>query len=169
MNKARILTKLTLIVLIVGFSSIAQAQAIVVNMQVNDDETALTVTTPGNCASSNHLGCIYMDDRGREPINFNLTGSPGCSAGGNWKLEYVGLGMAEKTVGNLTAQAAADFNADQTTGRVIPTNSSATHIQMRNNNNSTYDVWYTVFATCTNVIAPISTDPRIENDGSGRH
>lgn len=169
MTKAGVFSKLIMILLFIGFSSAAQAQAIVVNMQVNSEETALTVTTPGNCASSNHPGCVNMDDRGREPINFNLTGNRSCSAGGSWELEYVGLGMANKTVGNLTAQAAADFNADQTTGRVTPVNSNANHIQMRNNNNSTYSVWYTVFATCPNAIAPISTDPRIENDGSGQH
>jgi hypothetical protein len=76
--------------------------------------------------------------------------------------------MAEKTVGNLTAVAASDFNADQASGRVTPAvTPNANHIQIRNSNTAAYNVWYTVYATCPNVMAPISSDPRIENDGSG--
>ena len=168
MIKAGVFNKLTLILLIGCISSAAMAQAVVVNIQVNDDETALTVTSPGNCPSDNHPGCVNNNGRGQAPISFNLTGRRNCSTGGQWELEYVGLGMANKTVGNITAQAATDFNADQTTGRVTPDNSSANQILMRNNNSGAYVVWYTVFATCPNAIAPISTDPRIENDGSGR-
>lgn len=160
MTKAGILRNLTWI--LIGFSSIAQAQ-IVVNMQVNDSETGLSVTTPGNCSGENHPGCVK--GQGRQPINFNLTGDRNCASGGTWALDYVALGMANKTVGNLTGDAADDFNADASSGRVTPNNQSASHIQVRNNNNSQYDVWYTVYATCGSSV--IDTDPRIENDGSG--
>lgn len=165
MIKAGVVAKLTLILFIVGFSSVAQAQ-VVVNMEVDASQTGLTVTTPGNCPSANHPGCVNNNGQGRQPINFNLTGNRGCSAGGNWALDHVALGMAEKTVGNLTPQAAADFNADQSSGRVTPNTQSANHIQVRNNNTSAYVVWYTVYATCDGSV--IETDPRIENDGSGR-
>lgn len=164
MNKAGVLSKFTLILFIVGCTSIAQAQ-IVVNMQVNESETKLTVTTPGNCArGANHTGCVK--GQGQQPINFNL-GNKRCSAGGNWSLDYVALGMSEGSTGGLTADAASDFNADASSGRVTPTSQNTNHIQIRNNNMSSYDVWYTVYATCDGDV--IDTDPRIENDGSGRH
>lgn len=163
MNRAGVLSKLTLILFIVGFSSIAQAQ-IVVNMQVNESETKLTVTTPGNCTrGANHTGCVK--GQGRQPINFNL-GNKSCSAGENWSLDYVALGMNEGSTGGLTADAASDFNADAASGRVTPNSQNANHIQIRNNNMNAYDVWYTVYATCDTDV--IDTDPRIENDGSGR-
>ena len=165
MNRAGALSKLTLIFLIVGFSSVVQAQAIVVNMQVNESETKLTITTPGNCTrGANHTGCVK--GQGKQPINFNL-GDKRCSAGGNWGLDYVALGMSEGSTGGLTADAASDFNADAATGRVTPNKQNASHIQIRNNNMSAYDVWYTVYATCGSDV--IDTDPRIENDGSGRN
>ncbi len=163
MIKAGVLTRLICVLFIAGFSSIAQA-ALVVNMQVNESETKLTVSTPGNCArGANHTGCIK--GQGRQPINFNL-GNKRCSAGGNWTLDYVALGMSEGSTGGLTAEAASDFNADASSGKVTPDSQNANHIQIRNNNMSAYDVWYTVYATCDDSV--IDTDPRIENDGSGR-
>lgn len=163
MNKAGVLSKLTLVLFVVGVSSVAQA-AIVVNMQVNDSETKLTVTTPGNCTQgANHPGCVK--GQGQQPINFNL-GNKRCSTGGNWSLDYVALGMSEGSTGGLTADAASDFNADAASGRVTPNSKNANHIQIRNNNMTAYDVWYTVYATCGGSV--IDTDPRIANDGSGR-
>jgi len=161
MSKAGVLSTLTWVLM--GFSSITQA-AIVVNMQVNDNETKLSVTTPGNCTrGANQPGCVKA--QGQEPVNFNL-GNKQCSAGGNWSLDYVALGMSEESIGDLSADAASDFNADASSGRVTPDSQNANHIQIRNNNTASYDVWYTGYATCDDAI--IDTDPRIENDGSGR-
>ena len=155
--------KIAGVILLAACCSIAQAQ-IVVNMKVNASEDKLTITTPGSCTSgANANGCVKA--QGRQPINFNLTGSRDCSEGGNWELDYVALGMSEGSTGNLTADAASDFNADQSSGEVTPNNSNANHIQMRNNNTAAYDVWYTVYATCGDSV--IDTDPRIENDGGG--
>jgi len=149
--------------LIAGFSSLAQA-AVVVNMSVNSSQDKLTITTNGTCTSGNQNGCVKAS--GRQPINFNLTGNRSCSAGGNWELDSVALGMSQGSTGNLTATAASDFNADQSTGEVTPNTQSANYIQIRNNNTAAYNVWYTVYATCGDM--EIDTDPRIENDGSGR-
>jgi len=165
MIKAGVFNKLTLILFIVGFSSVAQAQ-VPSNLQVNQDETALIPITPGNCATDNHDGCINMNGRGRPHINFNLTGNRSCSAGGTWALSQVKLGMNRKTVGNLTGDAPSDFNADQQSGVVTPLRQTENQIRMQNHNDSTYSVWYTVYATCDGSV--IETDPRIENDGSGR-
>ena len=164
MNKVGVFLKLTAALGIVGFCSVTQA-AIVVNMQVNASESKLTITTQGTCASSNSNGCIKAS--GRQPINFNLTGDKTCSDGGNWELDYVALGMSEGSVGNITSDAASDFNADQSSGEVTPNSQNAGHIGMRNNNTAAYDVWYTVHATCGDSV--IDSDPRIENDGSGRN
>lgn len=162
MIKAGVFSKLVLILVFVGFSSIAHA-AIVVNMQVNDSETKLTITSPGNCIRGvNSNGCVK--GQGQQPINFNL-GNKRCSSGGNWSLDYVALGMSEGSTGGLSADAASDFNADAASGRVTPNSRNANHIQIRNNNMQAYDVWYTVYATCGDSV--IDTDPRIENDGSG--
>ena len=161
MNKTGVLSILTWVLM--GFSSITQA-AIVVNMQVNDSETKLSVTTPGNCIrGANNPGCIKA--QGQQPINFNL-GNKRCSAGGNWSLDYVALGMSEGSIGGFSTDAASDFNADASSGRVTPNSQNLNQIQIRNNNMNAYDVWYTVYATCGSDV--IDTDPRIENDGSGR-
>lgn len=160
MTRAGILKKLAWG--LIAFSSVTQA-AIVVNMQVNDNETKLTVTTPGNCArGANTAGCVR--GQGQQPINFNL-GNKRCSDGGNWSLDYVALGMSEGSTGGLTEVAASDFNADASSGVVTPNSQNPNQIQIRNNNMQAYDVWYTVYATCGDAV--IDTDPRIENDGSG--
>lgn len=156
--------KLTVLLAAFGISSIAQA-AMVVQMTVNSNEDKLTITTPGNCASGNNTnGCVQAS--GRQPINFVLTGDKSCAAGHKWMLDHVALGMTEGSVGNLTPTAASDFGADAGSGRVSPDNQSANSIQIRNNNTDTYDVWYTVYATCQGSV--IDSDPRIANDGSGR-
>ena len=170
-KRNRAFVKLTGLLLLAGFCSIAHAQ-IVVNMNVNDNQDKLTITTPGSCSNgANPNGCVKAN--GRQPVNFNLTGSRSCSSGDTWgssgdtwELDYVALGMSEGSTGNLTAKAASDFNADQSTGVVTPNSQNANHIQMQNNNTAVYDVWYTVYAICGDSV--IDTDPRVENDGSGR-
>jgi hypothetical protein len=155
-----------MMVLAVAVPAITAQAAVVVQLRVNDAQTGLDVITPGNCASNNHPGCINNRGQGVQPINFNLIGDRGCSAGGQWALDHVALGMQAKSVGNLKPPVVpADFSADPTTGVVTPATRNDTHIQMRNQNSAAYDVWYTVYATCSSVT--IETDPRIENDGSG--
>ena len=164
-NKVGVFLKLATVLGVVGFCSIAQA-AIVVNLNVNASENKLTITTHGTCVANNSNGCIKAS--GNQPINFSLTGNKACSAGGNWELSSVALGNSQGQPGGISSTAASDFSANQSSGVVTPTNSNANHIGMRNNNTAAYDVWYTVYATCEG--APtINSDPRIENDGSGRN
>ena len=155
--------KIVVVLVTAGFG--AAAQAAVVNMNVNASQTGLEVTTPGACSGSNHPGCIRAS--GRDPITFNLTGNRTCSAGGNWELDHVALGTVNKSVGNISAVAASDFNANASSGIVTPNNQSTNQILMRNNNTAAYTVWYTVYARCGDSV--INTDPRLENDGSGRN
>ena len=45
----------------IGIMSAAQAAAIVVNLEVNANQTKLVPTTPGNCASNNAPGSTYAN------------------------------------------------------------------------------------------------------------
>jgi hypothetical protein len=158
------LLQVTAVVSIVGVCSTAQAQATVVNLQVNASQTKLEITTRGNCSSNNTNGCLQAT--GNALFNFVLTGNKACSAGGNWKLDNVTLGMSEGSKGNITAKAAADFYANQSTGVVTPDSSNDNHIQIKDDNTAVYEVFYTVTATCDGMPS-IDSDPRIFNDGTG--
>lgn len=138
----------------IGSISLAQAAAIVVNFDVNESQTKLVATTPGNCTRGNNTnGCVHAS--GQVQINFNLTGNTTCT------LDHVALGGP----GNISAVAAADFNADMSTGIVTPVSQSDKHIGVRDNNTDVYDINYTVYANCNGAL--IDSDPRVENDGSG--
>ena len=101
-------------------------------------------------------------------LNFNLTGQTACSAGGDWELDYVALGNGNKaSPGNISQVAAEDFDADQGSGIVSPVSQNARHILIRDNNSEAYDIWYTVYAVCEGNGSTITTDPRVENDGTG--
>jgi hypothetical protein len=157
------MVKWATLVLVVVWGVSAHA-AIVVQMRVNDTDDKLEITTRGSCTSgSNPKGCVKA--LGRQPINFNLVGDKRCPSGELWQLDYVALGMSEGSTGGLTPKAASDFNADVASGEVTPNSQNPNSIQIRNNNSAAYDVWYTVYATCDDMV--IDTDPRIENDGSG--
>ena len=148
---------------VIGFHSIAQAAA--VSLEVSGDHKKLVVTTPGACG---HVppkpGCMKASGRNTK-INFSLKNSS-CTSGDTWELDHVALGNSKNSVGNISDTAAHDFNADKTTGVVTPLGTpTAKHIQIRDYNSEEYVIWYTVYATCGG--ATISSDPRIENDGSG--
>lgn len=131
----------------------AQANAIVVNFNVNDSQSKLVATTQGSCVKNNAPGCVRAS--GQTQINFNLTGPTNCS------LDHVALGNP----GDISAVAAADFNADMASGVVTPISQSERHILIRDNNTDIYDINYTVYANCGNGL--IDSDPRVENDGTG--
>ena len=157
--------QLTAVISIVGVCSTVQAAATVVNLQVNASQTKLEITTRGNCSTNNTNGCLKAS--GKAQFNFVLTGDKSCSAGGNWKMANVVLGMSEGSKGNITSKAAADFNANQSSGVVTPDSSNDSHIQIKDDNTAAYEVFYTVTATC-NGMPSIDSDPRIINDGTGR-
>ena len=137
-----------------GSISLAHAGAFVVNFDVNESQTKLVATTPGNCVNANSNGCVRAS--GQTQITFNLTGNTTCT------LDHVALGGP----GNISAVAASDFNADMSSGIVTPISQSGRHILIRDNNTDVYDVNYTVYAMCNGSM--IDSDPRVENDGSGR-
>ena len=146
---------------VVGFQS--AAYAISVGLKVNSNQNQLEATTHGNCSQNNTNGCVRAN--GNIQINFNLAPSA-CASGGNWSLSQVILGNSKNSKGGISAVAASDFNADQSSGVVRPAgNPSSNHIGIRDNNTQAYDIWYTVTATCGT--STIELDPRIVNDGTG--
>lgn len=157
----KIVLQLAVLLSVIGFHSVAQAQT--VSLEVNSSNSKLSVTSRGNCPSNNANGCIRAT--GNIQINFNLK-NKACDAGGSWKLSQVVLGNSQNNPGNISAVAASDFNANQSTGVVTPVSQSDRHISIRDKNTQAYTVWYTVMATCGS--ATINSDPRIVNDGSGQ-
>ena len=95
--------------LLVFFFSNAHA-AIVVNMEVSDDETELNITTHGTCSGTNvPRGCMKVTGKGQQ-INFNLIGDKSCSANADneWMLESVVLSEEKGQVG-ISQVASDDF------------------------------------------------------------
>ncbi len=152
-SKRKSLLPVAAVLCAIGSISLAQAGAIVVNFNVNDDQSKLIATTPGNCTRDNAPGCVYAS--GQVQINFNLTGPTNCA------LDHVALGNP----GGISAVAAEDFNADMASGVVTPISQSDRHILIRDNNTDIYEIDYTVYANCGNGL--IDSDPRVQNDGTG--
>lgn len=152
-NKLKSLICAAAVLSAIGSISLAHAGAITVNFEVNGDQTKLIPTTRGTCVNNNAPGCIQAS--GQVQINFVLSGPETCS------FDHVALGSP----GNISAVAAADFNADMSSGYVTPIAKSDRHILIRDNNTEAYSVNYTVYAQCYNGV--IDSDPRVVNDGSG--
>ena len=171
MNQRRIklerLLQLVMVICLVGFCSVVQAQA-VVQLRVNVAEDKLIIETPGTCKKLPVTdGCLFAT-RGNTHVNFNLVGNKDCSESGKkWELDSVVLGTSEGSPGSIGSVAAADFDAVEATGFVNPTSINASHIAIQNYNSKAYDIWYTVTAICVDGTSVIDSDPRIENDGSG--
>jgi len=161
MSGLKTFLQLAVVLSVVGFHSIAQAQT--VSLEVNDSQDKLIVTSHGNCSSNNANGCVRAS--GKIQINFNLKNTSCAATGESWDLSQVILGNSENSQGNISAVAASDFDANQSSGVVTPTSQSARHISIRDDNTEAYTVWYTVTASCGS--STIDSDPRIVNDGSG--
>ncbi|MDX2418017.1 MAG: hypothetical protein QNK19_11210 [Xanthomonadales bacterium] len=165
MKTIRLKTFLQLLTVLstVGFISMAQA-AIVVKFEVEGSK--LVPKTNGKCQKQPiKPGCLKASN-GRVQFSFKMKDKK--CPGGKWQMDHVALGNQENSTGNISAVAAADFNADQVSGRVNPVSSNKNHILIRNYNSAVYDIWYTVYARCSGDNSVINSDPRVENDGSGQ-
>ena len=151
---------------VVGVISIAQAQK-VVELSVSSDESELEIWTKGSCdGPHNNKGCIGVT--GQVLINFNLK-RKSCSTGGFWRLDHVALSNEEKgEPGDIDEDVADDLKANMETGRVTPHKQTKRSIQIRDYNKNKFDIWYTVYAKCSEGDMMVKTDPRIRNDGTGR-
>ena len=161
-GKLQFLLQLALLFSLLGFYSAVQAQAITVQLQVNNGQ--LDVTTPGSCKTGqNTKGCVGVAARTRTNINFNLPNET-CAGNERWQLGEVTLSTSNKgQPGGIGPIASSDFDADEVSGVVTPVSASGNHILIRDNNSEPYDIWYRVSATCGG--NTIYTDPRIENGG----
>lgn len=157
-------------------------------VMVIPDRGQNTVTSywPGsrapNCAIRSHAGCYEIPPGEEAEFRVTLTnGDNECSHPGSWRLKAVVLGgegdvddpRAKPTRdgwGNLSPQAAKDFNADPTSGEV-QVEASGNTFTFQNMNTAAYSIWYKVqVESC----APdpsgrrpvIEFDPRIDNRGS---
>jgi len=161
MTKLKVVSRLVILLAVLGFYSSAQAQ-ISVGLKVNASQNGMEATTRGSCQKQpNPNGCIHVSRSTQ--INFSLPNAK-CSDNERWKLGQITLGNSNKgQAGNISQAAVDDFNANASTGVVTPVTSSANHILIRDNNSQQYDIWYTVSASCGG--NTIYTDPRIENGG----
>ena len=176
------LFQLLVVLVAIGFYSMAQAQLVNVNVQVqlDGDQKKLEVTTRGQCSNDNHNGCIHVRKGTQARINFSFVGNPQCNRPGgvSWEIGEVylgGKGSMSKPGGwgGLDAQVQADFSvADAASGRLNKgAGSNKRSIVISNNNKNAYDIWYKVTAVCVNdsgstVGVPAETDPRIKNGGA---
>ena len=176
------LFQLLVVLVAIGFYSMAQAQMVNVNVQVQLDgnQNKLEVTTRGQCGDNNHNGCIHVKEGTKARINFSFVKNTQCNRPGgvSWEIGEVYLGGKDSTSkpaswGGLDAQVQADFSvADAASGRLNKGAGSNKHsIVISNNNKNAYDIWYKVTAVCVNdsgstVGVPAETDPRIKNGGA---
>jgi hypothetical protein len=165
-SKLKGFTQFAILFSVLGFYSVAQA--VTINAKVNDDETKLEITTPGNCTSgTNNNGCIKAN--GNTPAVFNLTGNRKCSNGDFWVIDKVAIRKTESGADGSGLETIPDleddFNVDLTTGVVDDENGGSGNYQVQNNNKGTYTVWYRVYATCGG--DEINSDPRMVNNGTG--
>jgi len=178
------LIQLLVVLTVVAFCSVAQAQRVNHNVDVklNSGHTGLDVDTNGNCVNNNHKGCREVAKGTQARFDFSFTGPKRCNLedGRRWELSEVYLGgknSADKPTSwggfQNDADVRDDFNfADEATGLLNKEDgSNSNSIVIFDNNNSVggYDIWYKVTAVCVDsagdILKTIETDPRIKNGG----
>lgn len=135
------------------------------------------------CSAKSHVGC-YEVPRGQDAeVRVTLTnGDDACSRSESWRLREIVLGgegdvndppekPGDNGWGNLSAQAAKDFNADPVSG-VAKVSRQGNTMTFQNLNTAAYSIWYKVRVESCAVDANgnrkvIEYDPRIDNRGSG--
>ncbi len=174
------LFQLLVVFAVTGYFTVAQAQVVNVNVQLQLDsgQTRLDVITHGQCSNNNHNGCLVVRPGTKARINFSFVGNRQCNraSGATWGLNEVYLGGKNRNNkpnhwGNLDSEVQADFDvADPASGLLNPeAGSNDQSIVIFDGNNNAYDIWYKVVAVCVDgsgsPIDTIETDPRIKNEG----
>ena len=160
------------------FASEASAEKISVSLKINEGQTALEVSSRGNCSNHNHKGCVQVTKYKPADIHFNLNSDKKCNMADDaqWELTQVYLGGKNSETkplswGNLDAEVATDFDvADAASGLLnVQNGSNPQNIRVSNKNTKAYSVWYTVVASCMdrdgNVMGTLEVDPRVKNTG----
>jgi hypothetical protein len=180
LTKTRLL-QLFIALVLTGLFTVAQAQTVNhnVQMQLDNAQNNLDITTLGQCSSNNHNGCIDVKAHKQARINFSFVGNKQCNRaeGAKWEIGEVYLGGKNspnkpRSWGGLDQEVKNDFNvADASTGLLNKgAGSNEQSIIITDQNGSTYDIWYKVTAICVDsagsVLATAESDPRIRNGGT---
>jgi hypothetical protein len=179
--KTRLL-QLFIALVLTGLFSVAQAQVVNHNVQLQLDniQSKLEITTRGQCSNNNHNGCINVAANKQAKFNFSFVGNKQCNRepGAKWEIGEVHLGGKNSPNkpggwGGLDQEVKDDFNvADASTGLLNKgPGSNDQSIIITDQNKSTYDIWYKVTAICRNSSGsilgqPVVSDPRITNGGN---
>jgi hypothetical protein len=181
LTKTRLL-QIFIALVLTGLFSVAQAQTVNhnVQMQLDNIQSKLEITTQGQCGNKNHNGCIDVKANKQARINFSFVGNKQCNraAGAKWEIGEVYLGGKNspnkpQSWGSLDQEVKNDFNvADASIGLLNKdAGSNDQSIIITDQNKSAYDIWYKVTAICKNSSGsilgqPAVSDPRIRNGGN---
>jgi hypothetical protein len=181
LTKTRLL-QIFIALLLTGLFTVAQAQTVNhnVQMQLDNIQSKLVITTRGQCGNNNHNGCIDVKAHKKARINFSFVGNKQCNRaeGAKWEIGEVHLGGKNsqnkpQSWGGLDQEVEDDFNvADASTGLLNKgAGSNEQSIIITDQNESAYDIWYKVTAICRNSSGsilgePAVSDPRITNGGN---
>ena len=134
-----------------------------------------TNTTPSNCAKKDHDGCYDIPKNYYGAFELILKkGDNTCGDDDDWKFHSVVLGgesdvsnPSDKPAawGNISADAAEDFGADETTGEVTLTHSSKKKVTYRSENDHSFSIWYKVSVEKCGDGQILEYDPRVDNRG----
>ena len=134
-------------------------------------------TTSSNCKSKNHDGC-YDIAKGKL-AKFKLTlkkGDADCAKDESWKWHRVVLGGESRIEspldkpkpaawGNISSDAAKDFDADEPTGVVNTTPDGKKRVLFEDQNNYPLSIWYKVSVEHCGDGTILEYDPRVDNRG----
>ena len=172
-------TALALLLALPGSALARQDKKIKMTFEIVDGELVLKneprYTTPSNCRSDNHPGCY--DFGGDEIGKFRLTlhrGNADCDADDDWKFHSVVLGgetdverpgPKPTTWGAISADAARDFDADETTGAINLVADGRKRVTFEDQNNHSFSIWYKVGVERCGDGEVLEYDPRVDNRG----
>jgi len=132
-------------------------------------------TTKSNCKKNDHPGCYEIEDDHAGKFELVLDkGDSECRDPEAWKFEAVVLGGEGRVDepqakpakwGNISAEAAKDFNADAMTGiiNIIPSDKKRVHFE--DQNDYAFSIWYKVSVKQCGSGDILEYDPRIDNRG----
>jgi len=149
-----------------------------VKLKVKDPDGAnptLSILTSGisnGCGGgSAKNGCVGVEKAYAADLLFELSGSTKCAEGYDW--EFTGLQLAGYDSDSkpadadwgkrIPADAAADFSANEANGEVPFVSIDEDTIRAHNKNQSKYEIWYRLKATCNG--KDIYSDPQVRNSG----
>lgn len=132
-------------------------------------------TTKSNCKKDDHPGCYDIETEHVGKFELILDkGDSECGSADAWKFEAVVLGGEGRvdepqpkpgTWGNISSEAAQDFNADTMTGvvNIIPGDKKRVHFEDQNDHE--LSIWYKVSVRNCGSGQILEYDPRVDNRG----